>query len=108
MELRIVSGVIAFLTVFYLLNPAHEALLRLLEISGILLVTLLTFLVSKKLKATPELQSDTFSGTYLRSVSRLCNKGGFPSLRFIITALMLLLLVIIPPLLLKPVRWRSS
>ena len=30
----------------------------------------------QEIEATPELQSDTFSGTYLRSVFRLCNKGG--------------------------------
>ncbi len=104
MELRIVSGVIAFLTVFYLLNPAHEALLRLLEISGILLVTLLTFLVSKKLRPRLSYRVTLSAALISAAFFGYATRGEFPSLRFIITALMLLLLVIISPLLLKLVR----
>ncbi len=75
-EIKIVSGIIFFLVVFYLLNPTHESLLRLLEISGILLVTFLAFFASKNLNPRLRYRVTLLVSLVSAMPCWLCNKGG--------------------------------
>jgi len=105
-EIIIVAGILAFLLVFYLLNPTNESLLRLLEISGILLVTFLAFLASKKLK--PNLR---YKVTLLVSlVSAMV--VGYATREYSISKYFLIFLVLIllipSPYLLKLVRFEPK
>lgn len=103
-EIKAAAGIIAFLTVFYLLNPTHESLLRLLEISGILLVALLTFLASKRLGPHLSYRVTLLVSLVSAVLIGYVIRGEFPSPRHTFIVLMLLLLAIISPYLLKLVR----
>ncbi|MBE8539840.1 hypothetical protein [Geoglobus acetivorans] len=103
-EIKIVSGIISFLVVFYLLNPAHESLLRLLEISGILLVTFLAFFASKNLNPRLRYRVTLLVSLVSAMLIGYVTRGKFLSLKYSFIILMLLFLTIISPYLLKLVR----
>jgi len=107
-EIKAAAGIIAFLTVFFLLNPTHKSFLRQVEISGILSVTLLTFLVSKKLNPHLRYKITLFVTLISAMLIGYVIREEFPPLKYSFIFLMLLLLVIISPLLLKLVRFEHK
>ena len=107
-EIKIVAGIIIFLTVFYLLSPAHESLLRLLGISTILLLTFLTFIATRKLGARLSYGITLLVAFISAMLVGHVLRGEFISPKYGFIFLMLLLLAIISPYLMKLVRFESK
>ncbi len=107
-EIKIVSGIIFFLVVFYLLNPTHESLLRLLEISGILLVTFLAFFASKNLNPRLRYRVTLLVSLVSAMLVGYAIKEAFSISTYLLTVLMLISLIVLSPYLLKLVRFEPK
>lgn len=107
-EIRIVTGIVAFLTVFYLLNPTNESLLRLLEISGILIFAFMVLVASKKLNPQLRLRVTILASFASAMLVGYVIRGESLVSKYIPMLLMLLLLLVFSPYLLKLVRFESK
>lgn len=106
-EIKVFVGLAIFITFFYLLNPSYGSLFRLLKILGILLVTLLLILASKKLEPNQRRYAVILAAFF--AVLAVCAvEGKFLSSRQIAVILMLLLMAPILPYLLKLIRFESK
>jgi len=106
--IKAAGGIIAFLTALYLLNPTHGSLLKLLEISAILFLTLLAFIFTKNLGVRLRYGVTLLVAVISVMLIRYALREEPAPPRQIFVLLMLLLLAIISPYLLKLVRFESK